>query len=270
MSTLLRCESCGGAVVYQVRAQAGACLFCGAKALVVAPPQDAPPPAPDAWIAPTVDHAKAIARFRSWAGASWWRPKALRDAHIELSLLLVPVWSLRASLETHWVGIEPAATRCGKRPVSGLDHERARIMVPASGSLTQHETFALQPYHEDRAQPWPPERDAPPHEPPQLSARAARAQAHALMDAWHTGRIREQHGLLSCNTSPVFHDDDLSLVAIPVYIGVFHFRRRPWRLLVNGQTGALVGEAPIDRLKVALVIVLSVALLATLFALAAS
>ncbi len=268
MSALLRCESCGGAVVYQVEAQAGACLFCGAKTLVVAPPEDAPPQAPDSWIPTAIDPAAARERFAAWAAASWWRPKTLRDARLDLNLVLIPAWRLGATLETHWAGLERAATRSGKRPVAGTAHITTHVLVPASGSLTQDEMFALQPYHEDQARPWPPVEGAPPQEPPQLSARAARARAHELMAAWHADRIRQEEGLLSCNVSPVFDDGELTLVAVPVHIGVFRFRGRPWRLLVNAQTGEVVGDAPIDRVKVALLtaLVLAAAILAYLLA----
>jgi hypothetical protein len=44
---------------------------------------------------------------------------------------------------------------------------------------------------------------------------------------------------------------------VPIYIGTFRFRDRPWRFLVNGQTGEVVGKAPLDWRKVLALVVLA-------------
>ena len=63
------------------------------------------------------------------------------------------------------------------------------------------------------------------------------------------------------------HDRDVTLLMLPIYIGVFRFRERPWRFVVNAQTGKLTGEAPLDRVKVALISLGALALLGLLLAL---
>ena len=42
-------------------------------------------------------------------------------------------------------------------------------------------------------------------------------------------------------------------VLVPVYIGAYSYRGTPYRVLVNGQSGTLVGDAPTDWVKVVLV-----------------
>ncbi len=49
---------------------------------------------------------------------------------------------------------------------------------------------------------------------------------------------------------------------LPVYIGSFRFRDRAWRVLLNAQTGKLVGKAPIDRRKVLALLVVALVMVA--------
>jgi hypothetical protein len=139
-------------------------------------------------------------------------------------------------------------------------------MVPASGGLSQAELFAIQPYDESAAQAWDP-ATALAWEPPQLTEQGARVRAHRLMADWHAGEIQRERDLVSCRVSPIVDDRDVRLLMLPIYIGAFRYRQKPWRFLINAQTGDVVGEAPIDRVKVALVIggsLLAVALAAVL------
>ena len=72
--------------------------------------------------------------------------------------------------------------------------------------------------------------------------------------ARHQRRIVSERGLVSANVSALIEERDVALVMLPIYIGSFRFRDRPWRFLINAQSGTVVGEAPVDRKKVALVV----------------
>ncbi len=265
MSRLLRCESCGGTVRYVVERSAGACLFCGAKTLTLYEP-DTPPAEPSGIVPPRIQPAEAAQRFRAWAAGSFWYPKALREAHVELSPLLLPAYRLAADVTAYYAGLVRASTRSGKRPVAGEEHWHDEVYVPASGALSEPELAALEPF--DASEAVPVERaDALarwPQETPQRSPRFARARAHARMTARAEAFVAHERGLLSCRVSPVFENERFDLFAVPIYAGIFVHRGRPRRLLVNAQTGEVVGKAPLDRVKVTLAVLLAAAaLLAT-------
>jgi hypothetical protein len=40
------------------------------------------------------------------------------------------------------------------------------------------------------------------------------------------------------------------LMLLPLWIGTFHYKGETFRILVNGQTGKISGEKPVDRIKV--------------------
>lgn len=268
MSELLRCQSCGGAVVWDARQSGAACLFCGSLTLEVQTPED-PLPVPDARLPLAVAASDAEQRFRAWATSSWFRPAILRTTKIELRPMLLPAWRFHSQLETHWAGLRRAPTRSGKAPLAGVDHIRLHHMVPASTGLSQRELYELQPFDENQSEAWTGAASNLIWEPPALTERGARVRAHRDLAADHQRRIAHANGLVSCKVSPVIEDEDVRLLLVPIYIGAFRFRDRPWRFLVNAQTGEVVGDAPIDRLKVLAVVLGGVAALVLVVALVA-
>jgi hypothetical protein len=250
---LLRCLSCGGAVVWDAAHSGAACLFCGSVTLEVQASEE-PLPVPDGWMPVAVDAGVADSRFRAWATSSWFRPAILRTTAIQLRPMLLPAWRFHSRLETHWAGLQRARTQSGKAPLSGVDNMDLYHMIPASTGLTQLELFALQPFDEHATQPWSAEAQTMIWEPPALTRQGARNRAHHDLAADHQRRIAHAHGLVKCNVSPVIEDLDVKLLMVPIYIGAFRFRDHPWRFLINAQTGEVVGDAPIDRVKLAAVI----------------
>ncbi|KIG17397.1 Primosomal protein N' (replication factor Y) - superfamily II helicase [Enhygromyxa salina] len=258
-------------------AQVGAaCLFCGTIALEVHAASE-PLPVPDACLPSMVSPATADARFRAWAASSWLRPKALRSAKITVQPVMLPAWRFHSRLETHFAGLRRASTRSGKTPIAGVDHVDLSVMVPASAGLSQAELSALRPFDEHAAVAWtqaPTSSDAASMstnasviwEPPALTQQGARVRAHRELASEHRRRLMRSQGMVSAKVSAVVDDRDVRLLMVPVHIGVFRFRDRPWRFLINGQTGEVVGDAPIDWWKllglvaVALAVVVAVLL----------
>jgi hypothetical protein len=263
MSDLMRCQACGGAVVYDIKAEGAACMFCGATALAAAPEQEVIP-IPDAMLPMEIDGDRADNQYRVWARSSWWHPTKLRHLEIRLRPMMLPAWRFHSRVESHYTGLVHAATQSGKRPTSGREETDVWHMVPASGGLSAGELLELQPFHEDRAVAWQPEQQHGPYEPPAVTERGARHEAHRTMAEYHRRAIARAHDLLLCKTSALIDDLDVKLHMVPIYIGAFRYRDRPWRFVINAQTGEVVGDAPIDRLKVFFVAISVLALLIAL------
>lgn len=254
----VRCTACGGTV----RATVGLprCLFCGAAQLVPTDPADDTEP-PVGHLAFEIDADAADAGFRTFATSSFWYPSDLRRARIALHRLQLPAWAWSGRIETHWTGLVRAPeTRSDKRPVSGVDHARFdQILVPASNTLRQTELAALGSYDEGRLRSEVPVQD--PMELPVLTRAAARTRAQEEMRARHADALRNARSLLEVHASGVASDLSGRPVLVPVWIGAFRYGKRTFRILINGQTGVLVGQAPISVWKV--VGVTLVSLLAT-------
>lgn len=264
----LRCEACGGAIAAAPGQPEPACLFCGGTVLTPVDP-DTLPAQPTEFLPFSLDKASADQAFRGFAKSSFWYPKALRDAKLELRRLLVPAWVWTQGLTLYWTGLVSAATRSGKRPVSGVAHHPERtVLVPASPALSQAELSALGPFDPGAVQPWDPQTTPLPHELSELSRQEAGRRARAELARQVASEVTDQHGLLSGTqkVSAVPEGDGRGAPwLVPVWIGVYRYKDTPYRVVIHGRTGAVAGKAPIDWLKVVAVVLGVVALLGILF-----
>jgi len=258
VTTVIQCDACGGSVAFDAGRQAARCLFCGSVA-VHADDRDEAPLCPDAMLPFEITHEQADERYRRWARSSWWHAAPLRHLAIELHELLLPVWCFEAALETHWAGLVSARTRSGAKPRAGVEHAELSARVPASMGLQEAELLALQPFREGAATRFD---DGRPHEVPALSERAAAEEARAQLQQEHLRRIIKAHGLTRGRCSGLVRVREARLLMVPIYIGSVRHRGRPWRFVINGQTGAVVGRAPLDRRKIAVVVAVAVAVVA--------
>lgn len=253
---VVRCDACAGRVAFDTDDGVVRCLFCASVALEPVP-FDVPPPLPEEVVPFTVDDRRAQEAFRRWTTASWWRPKALREVAAELAELWMPAWLVRADVEMHWAGLERARTQSGKRPRAGVDAGRAETWIPASLGLTESELNALAPFDDRKRRAFAGDDRAIPFELPALSESAARSRALPLFEAMRCRAIASREAVTECRGSARLHDVASHLRVLPIWIGSFRYRDRPWRFVVNGQSGRVVGRAPLDRLKVGIAIVLA-------------
>lgn len=260
MASVIQCDACGGSVVYDAGHEAARCLFCGSVAVR---PDDLADeiPAPEITIPFEVSEHRAAAAFRRWSTSSWWYPKALREAQIELSAVMLPAWCFDAEVESHWAGLVQASTKSGLRPRAGVAHLRARTMVPASVGLTEAELHRLQPFDERLVRDVSAEEAGVPYEVPALTEAGARPVAHARLSAQHKEEIARREGLKRCKGSSTVAFTAARLLMLPIFIGSFRYRDLPWRFVINAQTGAITGKPPLDRVKIAAVAALAAVVL---------
>ena len=260
---VIQCDQCGGSLVYDAHHEDARCLFCGSVALKPASLAE-PVSTPQEAIGFGVDTDEADAAYRRWARSSWWYAKELRNLEIGLSPLWLPAWRFIASVETHWAGLVRAPTRSGKRPLSGAETVGATTMIPASIGITKAELQAISPFDESTAEPWDPGDRRTPYEVPALSERAASIDARHTLAELRRESIGRRERLSECRSGSIVEVDSVRMLMLPIYIGGFRYRERAFRFVINAQTGSVHGRAPLDRKKVALVVVAALVVIAAL------
>lgn len=258
--TAVKCRSCGGAVAFAAGTPAPRCLFCGTDALVeTAVPEGVEPP--EGFLPFRIDAAAADRAFRTFAASSIWYPGDLRRAKLALEPLLLPAWSWSGRVETHWAAIvRDRATRSDRRPVAGdEEHEARGVLVPASATLTRAELAAVGPFAPDTLRPLA-EADAP-YELGSLTRTAARRAGQDGLLALHTAALRERLSPVVLRTAAVFHDLEGGPLLLPVWIGAYRRGDRVYRIVVNGQSGRLVGHAPRSWLRIGCAVAVGLGLL---------
>jgi hypothetical protein len=231
-------------------------------------------PAPDLVIPFCIDRAEAEEIFRGWLGRGALRPGDLRHASAltEMRGVYLPWWCFTVDCRAFWTADSndtPRLARADWAPKFGAHETRYQgLIVPASGALAAAEIQALGSYELDGAVPF--SREALGEAPAEVFAvtrKQARRDAGAgfeeLLKRDCKARVPgSRHRNLKLN--PLFTGTTASPVLLPVWIMAYEYGGRPYRFLVNGQTGKADGTAPLSPWKIAALVLLAAALVVLL------
>jgi hypothetical protein len=286
------CGHCGASLQFAgVRTEI--CPYCTSPNFVERPPR-AGRPRPELVVAFTGDAEVARRHLDRWLGSrTWFADARIKRARVEdLRGVYVPAYlysavahtDYAASIGEHYRDTETyeridadgqkttatrSVTRTEYRPLTGRHVGYVTdVLVSASTGLAQAELHAIEPYdlvHVRRYAPavvsgWIAEEFA---RDPGDCQRISRA--HAIDEIGQ--RLRrfmpgDSHSDLTWRTSVTW--ESLDPILVPVWVLAVRYRddRPPLRVVINGQTGAIAGKAPLAGWKVALAVVVAAAVIA--------
>lgn len=259
---VLRCTDCNAAVAFSVAAQAPHCAFCGATMAIeqlVDPLEEAQVRIPFAVERETAGHA-----LRGWLGRrGFFAPRTLRDEAVLESLtpLCWAGWVVSAQAQVAWTAdSNEGAKRSAWAPHAGQVAMRFEaIVVPATRGLTPAECAQLVPYYDlARAVPVAERDDDVVIESFDTQRSAARRQVQRAIEATAKTRVEPQipgRKFRNVHVACLLQGLTTERVALPAWVLAYRYRGRPYRAIIHGQRADhVVGRAPIDRAKVALVV----------------
>ena len=287
-----QCPTCGAQVSLPPQVVADRCVFCESPLVAAA---DAGTDHADRVAPFLLDRAAAASKLHAHLQGQWLAPADVRDADRpdDLRGVLVPFWAHDADARSRWsanVGVYwyrtetywVTVTRDGKSvrerrtrqvretewfPTSGTHAATySEQLVSGSKGLPEAEANALEPFDLGNALPydarllagWVAER-------PTLDRAHAEAVASQELAALEHGAIAR---FLPGDTHRNVQNDtridvkDVRLVLLPVWIATYRHADEVFRLLVNGQTGEVVGGAPRSTVKVVVAVLLGLVILA--------
>ncbi len=269
---LVKCAQCGASTVAPPGQKSEQCPFCGAAALIAAA-EEAELLPPQGLIPMGYDAAGAEAAMTAWLKGGWLMPDDLAQLarNRRLQPVYVPFWCFNASVSARW--------RARVAEGSG----RTRRWVPRTGERTFFFTDFLQPG--TGSLPEKLLRQADPFDLKKLVA-----YSPSFLAGWPAGTydvslaqasLQAREGMLDQArrqlfvkaalgqdvtdlqiTGSDFTGQTYRLVLLPLWVGAYSYRKVPYRVLVNGQTGKVAGDRPVDWVKVWLIVLAVAALLA--------
>ena len=294
-----QCPNCGAAVTLPSGVISGACVFCESP-LVAGQAQGEQPDL----VAPFVLGKDAAAqRLSSFLQGQWLAPASVRASRNPNKLrgVLVPFWAYDAAARSRWDGnigvywyrtetYTVTVTRDGKTvtetrtrqvretewfPTHGT-HAASYTghLVSGSQGLPEGEANALEPFDLGSALPYSPALLAGwVAESPTIAG--AQAESVAQTELGQAEQRAVMRFLPGNTARGVQVQSDIAvtgvrLALLPVWIATYSWGGDVQRLLVNGQTGEVVGSVPKAWFKVAALVVagLFAALIAVVFILA--
>ena len=289
----LECETCGASLNVSAEQRTATCPYCASPA-VIERPASVDRPNPTFTVAFSVSRAAAQAAVRGWLGSrGFFTHGGLRTASIDgMRGVYVPAFlysalsrsQYQAEIGENYTETETYVTidSSGKpvtrtRTVTRTEYRRIQgnhaayildVLVTASRGLSNEELEALEPFDFRALRRYSPAFLAGwiAEEPTRLPAECASlARGEALekiglsLLAFMPGD--SQRNLVHTTT---LERETADLLHVPVWIlAVRHDPKDPpLRVLVNGQTGKVIGRAPLSWVKILLVVLGVIAVLA--------
>ncbi len=276
----LRCQNCNARATLPPGRLTHTCPFCGSnRVLQQDAPQDALRPR---FLIPfkiEADTCRPIAE--KWLGSSWMTPKSLKQSTVAgFTGIYLPYWTFDTVTQADWkaeVGHQETRRRYNSATKSWESYTvtvwrwesgrvrkffddllvagTARLSRVLLNQLQNYDTHALVAY-----------------EPQYLAGFLAQAFDVPLEKAWEEGRETMRAATRDAcrgqaSTSQIrnfsmaldFSEESWRYVLAPVYMAVYQYDNQPYQVMINGQTGSIAGQRPVDWNKVWLVVGAAVA-----------
>lgn len=295
----VECRSCGASTEFEPNVQSQSCPFCGTPIVAQAVCQRVIKP--KSLLPFGLDRDKAKGCYLAWIAKLWFAPNDLKKTAWldgKMAGLYLPFWTFDARTVTPYRGergdyyyetVRVPVTVNGKtswqtRQVRKIRWRSARgqvanrfddVLVPASNSLP-HERLerlggwdlgSLVPYTEAYISGFRSESYS-------IDLQQGFALGRQKMEDVIRGTIRQDIGGDQQRIHqmwPQYHDITFKHLLLPIWVAVYRYRDKPYRILVNARDGTVSGERPWSVWKLALAIgggILALLALVALFLLA--
>lgn len=270
----LQCQGCGAYTSLPPDSLTHTCPFCGSnKVIQREAPQDTLRPR---YLIPFKIEADACFRHaREWLGSSWMTPGALkRLAKVaDFSGIYLPFWTFDAVTRASWRA-EVGHTKTESYYSNGKRQTRTKtvwkwengsvqlghndLLIPGTSKVSNLLLNRIRTYNLN---------DLAEYEPKYLAGLQAQAYDIPLETSWESARhemrertrqaCRDQASsgqIRNFSMEMDFGDESWRYVLLPVYLANYTYQNQSYQVMVNGQTGDVSGQRPVDWLKVWLAI----------------
>jgi len=255
------CNHCGAEVIVHSAESSTFCVYCGNPAIVFS--RISKQVRPDGLIPFKIQKEQAIANVKEQFGAASYIPNELKDLKPDkVRGIYVPYWIVNGSFHDAAVTESSIMVSNGRRSHKeyvryGLagSAEARRVMVDASRRLDNELAYRLEPFLLEDIVDFDPDYLAGFYSNvSDISLKELRQAAAARCDITFREKTKievppKEYRVLQ--SSPCFDiADDPIYVLFPVWCFTYIYDSVPHTILVNGQTGKVVGAVPVDRKKI--------------------
>lgn len=278
------CKSCGAVSVYDALEVANECPYCGSNQVMEA--GDVKTLAPNGVVLFRITAKEAGERFTRWLSKKWFAPKeAKRSAKADsFKGIYLPYWTFDADTRTEYTaeyGIDrEEGDGDDRRTVTDWYSTRGVYnefiddqLIAGTGDQNVNMLRRVEPFDT---------KDNKSYKPEYLAGFLAERYSVGLKDAWEKAKefivrrlrssiesnIMRQHNAnhvrnFRGNTS--YSNITYKYLMLPIWLSCFSYNDRTYQFVVNGQSGKVGGDYPISGWRVALAVLIAVAIIAMLY-----
>ena len=282
---VVQCQGCGAES--ESRDIAHACTFCGGHLVVLDHPAGLV--APEAVVPFGLSDEQARTAFRGWVSSRWLAPSDLKKvgATEGLTGTYVPYWTFDAHTTTDYRGrrgdyyyvtrTRSVSDGRGGTRTETYQERRTRwrnasgrvmrffddVLTLGSRRIEATKLEKMGPWRLEQAAPYAPGflagYDALRYDiDPQDAAKAARSKMETVIAEDVRRDIGgDEQRITSMDVH--FRDVMFKLVLLPLFIATYVYGGQRWQVLVNANTGEVVGDRPWSKVKIAALVLLAIA-----------
>lgn len=270
----LECQTCGARTSVPVEALTHTCPFCGSNEVIQ---RQAPTDIlrPRFLIPFSIETGQCQKISRQWLGSSWMTPKSLQQVADQALFggIYLPYWTFDATTNAAWKA-EVGHTETERYFENGEWKERIVIrwrwesgqvrkpfddlLVPGTARLSNLLLNKIKQFDMSQLRPY---------EPGFLAGFQALAYDLPLDKAWENARQQMREGTRqACRdqaSTPQIRNFSMNLdfsgeswryILLPIYLAGYRYNNRAFQVMINGLSGEIAGQRPVDWTKVWLVI----------------
>lgn len=275
----MACQHCGAVTTIPAGALTHTCAFCGSnKVIQRVAPQDVLRPR---FLIPfSIETAACQEKVREWLSSSWMTPGGLKSAASleSFTAVYLPFWTFDAHTRGHWRA-EVGYTHTERYYSNGEWKTRTKtvwrwesgqvevtiddLLIEGTTRVSNMLLNRVKDYNLG---------DLRNYDPKYLAGMQAQAYDVPLEKAWEAARqqMRERNREACIADIPRaqyrnfsmtldFADETWRYILLPVYLNSYQYGGQSYQVLVNGQSGTVAGQRPVDWNKVWLAIAALVA-----------
>jgi DNA-directed RNA polymerase subunit RPC12/RpoP len=294
----ISCESCGAHVEFDNKTHSAECPFCATP--IVTDTGSHRQIKPQGVLPFVLSEPDARKRMTDWLGALWFAPNGLQEYARKgrtLQGIYVPYWTYDADTKSRYSGArgdiyyvteQVHVERDGKTVVENRQVPKIRwtpahgrvarffddVLILGSASLPKTYTDALAPWDLSALAPYAPQFLAGFRaEGYTITLEDGFNEARSIMDRMIARDVKFDIGGDEQRVDDIetnVRDVTFKHVLLPIWMAAYKYRGTSYRFVVNGQTGAVRGERPYSKIKIALAVVAGLAIAAAVAALIAT
>ena len=264
----LECQNCGAEITIPVKAMTATCPFCASSNGVH---RDASQDVlrPRFLIPFKIEEQECTKVAREWLGSTWMTPRELRQVAkiADFIPIYLPFWTFDATTASQWQA-EIGHTK-EERYYDHSDREwktRTKIvwrwesgqvqvpfddvLIPGTGYISRLLLGRIKQFDLD---------ELVPYESSFLAGFKAQSYDIPLEQAWEESRSEMREStrrecinrassskIRNFSMSLDFNDESWRYILLPVYVASYTYSGRIYQALVNGQSGEISGQRPVD------------------------
>lgn len=287
---VLHCNSCGSNVMIEKTTVEHQCPFCASTQINVEA-FDHNLIQPNGILPFQIPKKEAIGKFKEWIAKGWFHPSKLKKmANLEeINGIYIPFWTFDAQTDSNWSGeaghyyYETQMVRVNgkmqskqiqktrwERRSGNLSHFFDDVLVASSEGLDNPKfQRILTSYRLDEVINFDPRLILGwKAEIYNIEVDAGYDIADKIMDARIRGMCISRLGGDTYRNLRIDTDKDdqtFKHIILPVWVAAYHFNKKSYQFVINGQTGRVGGEKPYSWIKITLLVLLILAIIATIF-----